>query len=265
MRAPLIISLLLSLFTTYVTADITIRYDSISPQQKKVLSTVLLKENLVRISNKARNQPDVMLDLSSGDIVQMHSESKSYFKINARTINQYVSLYRQNKGLMQTLISQGAKQLSPQKQHQIQQMMDTFDQKSASPLSLKLKKTAKRDQVLGVQCRIYMMIEQDRRIADVCLADYKQLELAPADIQSFEKLKQLMYQFKQSAPEQQDILGVITQGLEQMEGVPMKIVDYYADGKIRKIIQADSISLRRVPQAAYQIPQGYQQKMTPLL
>ena len=68
-------------------------------------------------------KPDVMVNLTTGDIIQLDSESKRYFRINTQTINQYVSIYRQNKGLMQGLISQGIKHMDPQKKAQIQQII----------------------------------------------------------------------------------------------------------------------------------------------
>ena len=265
MRAAQIIALLLPLFTNYVSADMTIRYDAISPQHKKPVSTVLIKHNLVRINNVASNQPDVMVDLASGDLVQLHHESKSYFKINAQTVNQYVSLYRQNKDLMQALISQGSKYLGSEKRNQIQHMIDQYDQKSALPSSISFKNTGNSDQVLGVQCKIFTLIDQGRRTTDVCLAPYQQLKLSPEDVQSFEQLKKLTQQFKQSSPQQQDLLTIMANGLENLNGVPMKVVYYDPNGKIKNIIQAGSISLRPVAKLTYQIPQGFQQKLTPLL
>lgn len=265
MRAPLIISLLLSIFTNYLCADMTIRYDSVSPQQKKPAHTVLIKQNLVRVNNLVDQNPDVMVNLITGDIVQLHPESKSFFKINAQTINQYVSIYRQNRDLMQGLISQGIKHLDPQKRHQIQQMLEKNEQKSSSPSSVSFNNTGKTDQVLGVKCQVFAVIDQGRRTSDVCLASYRQLELSPGDVQSFENLKELVHQFKQSSPEQQDMLSIMAKGLENMSGVPLKIVNYYPDGKINRIIQAGSISFREVSQVAYQIPQDYQEKLTPLL
>ncbi len=265
MRAPLIISLLLSLFTGFVHADMTIRYDAITPNQKKPVHSVLIKQNLVRVNQVAGQKPDIMVNLTTGEIIQLHSESKSFFRTNTQTINQYVSLYRQNKGLMQGLINQGIKHLDPQKQGQIQQMLENFEQKSSTPLSISLKNTGKFNLVLGVQCQVFAIIDQGRRTSDVCLASYKQLELTAEDVASFEKLKKLVHQFKQSNPEQMDLLSIMANGLENLNGVPMKIVRYYPDGKIKNMMQAGSISFRKVPTVAYQIPQNYQEKLTPIL
>ena len=265
MRAPLIISLLLSLFTNYLWADMTIRYDIISPNQKIPANTVLIKNHLVRMNQILGQKPDVMINLSTGDIIQLDPETKRFFRINTQTINQYVSLYRQNKGLMQGLISQGIKHLDPQKRAQIQQMMDKYDQKSSTPSSVSFKDTGKSDQVLGAKCHIFAIIDLGHHKSDVCLASYQQLELTPAEISSFNKLKTLIQQFKQSSSEQQDMITIMASGLENMNGVPLKMVNYYPNGKIKNMIQAGSISFRKVPNVAYQIPQDYQEKLTPLL
>lgn len=265
MRAPLIISLLLSLFTGFVSADMTIRYDAVKLNQKKPLHTILIKQNLIRVNSMAGRKPDVMVNLSTGDIIQLHPETKSFFKTNTRTINQYVSLYRQNKDLMQGLINQGIKHLDPQKQGQIQQMLKQYDQSSTSKPSISLKSTGKVNQILGVQCQIFALIDQGRRTTDICLADYRQLELADAEVKSIENLKKLVHQFKQSTSEQLDMLTFLANGLDNVNAVPLKIVRYYPNGKIKNMIQAGSISFRKVPTVAYQIPQNYQEKLTPIL
>ena len=265
MRAPLIISSLLFLFTGYVSADMTIRYDIITPQQKTPVNTVLIKQHLVRMNQMVGQKPDVMINLSSGDIIQLDSDNKRFFRINTQTINQYVSLYRQNKGLMQGLISQGIKHMDPQKQAQIQQMMDQYDQKSATPSAVSFKNTGKSANVLGAQCKIFAIIDQGQHKSDVCLASYQQLELTQSDVASFNKLKSLIQQFKQTSPDQQDMLTIMASGLENLNGVPLKMVNYYPNGKIKNMVQAGSISFRKIPEIAYQIPQNYQENLTPLL
>ena len=264
MRAPLIISLLLLFFSSYICADITIRYDSIGPQHQKPISTVLMKNNLVRVNNMSSKQPDVMIDLNSGNIIQLHRASKSYFKINTKTINQYVSLYRQNKGFVQALINQGTKSLDPQKRSKIQQMMDQYDQKSTSA-GINFQDTGKSDRVIGIQCQIFTLLEQGLRKTDVCLASYQQLELPLAEVQSFEKLKKMAQQFKQSSPDQKDLLSIMANGLEGLNGVPMKVINYYPNGKIKTMIQAGSISLKQVPKNNFRIPHDFQQKLSPIL
>lgn len=265
MRLRLIISTLVTLFTANLYADITIHYDSVRQSQTRPAYSVQLKQNLVRISHPEGKQADIMINLMTGDLVQLNPKTKSFFKINTSTLNQYVSLYRENKGLMQGLISQGIKHLDTQKQGQIQQMLQQFEQNSASPESISLKNTGYTDRLLGVQCKIYAISDQGKRTSDVCIAEYQQLELSQQDIESFEQLKKLAQQFEQSTPEKQDMLSMIVNGLEKIKGIPLKIVNYYPSGNIKSVIQAGSISLRSVPKIAYQIPPDFQQKLAPLL
>ncbi len=265
MRVVLIISFLLTLYTAQVGADITIRYDLINNNQKTPSHLVMIKQELVRIDNRLGQQPDVMMNLATGDIVQLHEKNKEYFRINAQTLHQYVDLYRQNSGFMQSLISQGIQHLEPEKRAQIEQIMQKFDQQSAEPNTFSLQNTGKSDRVLGVQCQIYAVIDQGLRVRDVCLGDYQQLGLEPDEIRSFEQLKKMLRQFKQNSPQQQDLLSILVDGIENLNGVPLKVVEYYADGKVRNIIQAGSISLRKVPAVAYQIPQNFAQRLTPIL
>lgn len=265
MRAARIITLLSSFFTGFVQADLTIRFDAVSPDYKKPLHQVLIKQNFVRINQLSGKQPDIMLDSSTGDIVQLHFASKSYFRTNTKSINQYVSLYNQNKDLMKGLITQGIQHLNPQKQLKIQQMLENYNKKSSSPGSISFKDTGETDTILGVQCRIFTMLDQGHRAADVCLASYQQLELSPTDVKSFEKLKLMVQEFKNSSPEHRNMLTIMANGLENLHGVPLKIIRYRADGKINSMVQAGAISFRQIPRLTYQIPGNYQQKLTPIL
>ena len=265
MRVAFIISFLTALYTAHAGADITIRYDLINNNLKRPAHLVMIKSELVRIDNKLGQQPDLMLNLSTGDIVQLNSQDREYFKINATTINQYVDLYRQNSVFFQALITQGIQQLDPQTRTQVEQMMQSYEQKSTDPSSLKLENTGKTGRVLGVPCQVHALIDQGLRVRDLCLADYQQLGLEPDVVKSFEMLKKLVRQFKLSSPQQQDLLGILADGIENLNGVPLKVVEYYANGKVRNIIQAGSISLKKVPSIAYQIPRDYQQRLTPIL
>jgi len=166
---------------------------------------------------------------------------------------------------MQGLISQGIKHMDPHKQAQIQQMMDQYDQKSTTSSTVSFNNTGKSGNVLGAQCQIFAIIDQGQHKSDVCLASYQQLELPQSDVASFNKLKSLIQQFKQTSPGQQDMFTIMASGLENLNGVPLKMVNYYPDGKIKNMVQAGSISFRKIPEVAYQIPQAYQQNLTPLM
>lgn len=265
MRATAIISFLFLLYTGYLSADITIRYDAIAGKQKKPVHSVSIKPNRVRIRQLTGHQPSVMVNLSSGDIVQLNPDKRQYFLINAQTLNQYVSLYRQNKDMLQVLIDQGIQHLDPQKRSQIEQMLKQFDDQAESSGTL-IKNTDKSDKVLGVECRISSLYQQGQRVSDVCLADYQRLPLNRHDVQSLEQLKKLIQQFKQTAPkQQQDMLSIVVDGIEKLDGLPMKIVNYYTNGKIRNIIQAGAISFKKIPDQLYRIPQDYQKQLAPVL
>ena len=174
MRVAAIISLLGFFFTSNLWADLSIRYDSIHNQQKKPLNSVQIKQELVRINQISASQPSVMIDLSSGDIVQLHPQSRRYFKINAQTLGQYVSIYQKNKTMIQGLIDHGIQQLNPEKRGQVQQWMQKFNQGSQQLDQIAVRSSGKLDQVLGVQCNVVVMSYQEKILREVCLADYQQ-------------------------------------------------------------------------------------------
>ena len=264
MRAIFIISFLALTFTAAVRADITLRYDVMRGDKTLSQHQVLLKQNKVRISNRSPHQQDFMLDLKSGDIIQLNKQQKSYFTINTQTLNQYVSLYRQNQGLFQGLINQGMSQLDPQQQARVQRMMKNFAS-AGDKSAFKLAPTRHRKQILGVSCQVIQMWQGQQLLRDICVASYADLQL-PADvIDSFERLKKLIGQFRQQANVNSDLLGMMAQRLETLQGLPMEIVERLPNGKVRQVTRLANISLRGIAPDLYRIPPGFQQKMMPVM
>jgi hypothetical protein len=266
MRAAAIISFLVLIYTGNLWADLSIRYVTITDNQKRPFNSVMIKQELVRINQVQESKPSVMIDLNSGDIVQLHPQSRRYFKINAQTLGQYVSIYQQNKTMFQGLIDHGIQQLDPQKRNQVQEWMQKFNTGSKNINNISIKPTGKKDSVLGVECTVLAMLNNGRLQREVCISDYKQLGLNPEDVQSLEQLKKFVHQFKQSAPQQhQELLSMVADGVSELKGIPLKMVNYHANGTIKNIVQAGSISFKSIPDQAYHIPQDYQQQQFPVL
>ncbi len=265
MRATAIIAFLTTLYTTQITADMTLRYDALLPDRQLPVHSLAVKQERVRLDHlQGYRPPSVMLDLASGEIVKLDQRNRSYFKINAQTLNQYLSIYRSNHELIQGLINQGLQQLDPEKRQQYEDMVAQLRQPADS--AMQIRPTEQTDRVLGIECRVLSLFEQDRHIRDICISDYQQLDLSAADTQSLEKLRQFIRQFGQSAPgPQQDLLAFVAQGLKQTAGLPVKVVNYHANGEVRDIIQLAKISLRKIDDEVYQIPRHYEEQLTPFV
>lgn len=265
MRRLRIIALLTLVYTAGATADISIRYDAVSSNQENPLHSVNIKQDLVRIDNLSGQQPWIMIDTKSGDIVQINPATKRFFRTNAKTLAQYIDLYRQNKGWMNGLISQGIKHLQPSQRTQIEQLMTRMEQPSNQRETL-IRKTDIFDQVLGVNCRVYRIIEKGIHAQDVCLSRYQDIGIIADDVNGIERLKRLLQYLRQAGPgSQRDVMSLLAEAIGNLKGIPMKVVHYHHNGKIRQVIKAGAISLRKVPVTNYQIPRGFQEQMTPLL
>lgn len=264
MWANQIITFLVLLYTGSLWADISIRYDAIGSNYKRPVHTLRIKQQHVLIGQTDEHQPSVMINLQNGDIVQLHPGNKRYFLTNAQTLSQYVSFYRQNQSMLQGLIDQGLQQLDSPKRDQIEGLMKQFNRPNALT-GIEIRPSKQTDQVLGVSCQVISLFEQGRRQRDVCISDYRQLQLEAADIKSLQSLKQLLQQFSASAANgQQDLLALMTDSFENLDGVPMKVVSYDGDGKIISVIQAGAISFRQIPILTFSIPATYQQQSLPI-
>lgn len=266
MRAAAIISLLFSFYTGNAWSDLSIRYDIVRNQHSRPVNSVLIKQDMVRINQAPASQPSIMINLNSGDIVQVHPQSRRYFKINAQTIGQYVSIYQKNRTVIQGLIDQGIQQLAPSKRDQVEQWMQSLKQGSRVTNNLTIQPAGKTDQVLGVKCEVLSILNQGQLQREVCVSSYQQLGLNDQDIQSLEQLKKFILQFKHSAPAtHQDLLNMVDEGLAKMNGIPLKVVNYSRSGVVREIVQAGSISLQAIPPQAYRIPDDYREQSYPVL
>ena len=266
MRAAGIIASLMLIFSANAGADLSIQYDSIGKQQRKPFTSVLIKRHWVRIDQSPQGSQSVVINLESGDIVQMHPQSRRYFQTNAQTLGEYARFYQRNKTLLSGLIDHGLRQLHPDKRDQVEQLIDRYKKGPKSFKHLRIEQLPRSDRVLGVQCAVFGIYDQDRLQREVCISSYQQLGLEQQEIRSIEQLKQFIHQFRESAPrKQRELFDLFTNNLAEIGGLPMKIVSFYPDGKVRNIIQASSISLRSIPAQAYRVPEGYQEQQLPVL
>ena len=266
MRAALIISFLLIYYSGSSVADLSIRYDTIGKHQQKPLDTLLIKQGLVRINPPVESAQSVMIDLDNGDIIQLHPQSKRYFKINAETLGGYAKFYTQNRSMLQGLIDQGMRQLSPDKRDQVEQIIGSYKRGSKQIRQMNIRALDKTDRVLGVGCSVYGIFKNGQLQREVCISSYQQLGLNEDDVQSLEQLKKFIQQFRQSVPrEQQQIVNLLSNTLAELNGLPMQIVSLYPNGEVRVVVKAASISFRSIPPQAYRIPNDYQQQALPVL
>jgi hypothetical protein len=265
MRVVRIITFLMLYYTFNVSADLSIRYDIVKPGKNLPYHSILIKRDLVRINRDIDQTNAILLNLRTGDIAQLYNPTSRYFEINIQTIDQYIGFYKQNKTLLQGLIDQGMTQLGPQQRDQVQQFLDQYNN-SASVKQLDIKVTKQKQKILGVNCTVIAVFEQGILQSEVCMSGYRQLGLHADNINSLELLKRFIQQFKHSAPKKhQQLFELIAQPDQEMNGLPMQLVNYRPDGKIAYVIQAGAISLRKIPEQAYRIPPGFQANNFPIL
>jgi hypothetical protein len=265
MRVLRIIAFLPLLYTINVLADISIRYDLVYAGKHHPYHSVQIKRDLLRINQDSDPSTSVLVNLRSGDIVQLHQPSQRFFEINIQTIDQYVSFYKQNKILLQGLIDQGMSQLAPQQRQQLEQFLDQYDKPNKSG-QLSIQVTKKHHKILGVDCTVVAILEQKTLKHEACISSYRQLELRKNDTQSLELIKTFIQQFQRSAPQQhQQLFRLLMHPASVMNGLPMQVINYRNDGKVRNIIQASNISLRIIPGYLYRIPSNFEPSNTPIL
>jgi hypothetical protein len=265
MRVAQIITFLVLLYTANVHADISIRYDVIAHNQHLPYHSVLIKRDLVRIDQDKEVTQSLLINLQSGDIVQLHNPSQHYFSINVQTIDQYINIYKQNRSLLQGVIDQGLTQLDAQQREQLELFIDAY-KKPAQGDQFDIRVSKQRRQVLGVDCNVLAIFQRNLLKSEICLSDYRQLGLNAADTKSLQQLKSFLHQFKNSAPKPyQALFDLLSQGKPQIDGLPMQMVNYRADGKVSYIIQAGAISLRLIPEWKYRIPPAYQPSNFPVM
>jgi len=266
MRVLRIISTLLLFYTANVSADLSIRYDAISDNQRTPFNSIMIKRELVRINQMQQAPASLLINLQSGDIVQLHEPSKRFFRINAATIDQYASFYKSNRTLLQGMIDQGLTQLSPEQREQIKTLLAQYRQPSATTHQYRLEPTPRKQEILGVECQVVAIMQEQQLISDICISDYRELGLRRGDMASLEQFKGFIQQFSHAAPPRhQYLFKMLANSQTEINGLPMQLTHYRADGKVSKVIQAGSISLRSIPNNLYRIPSNFKQNSLPLM
>lgn len=266
MRAALIIAFLTGIYTSCLHADLTLRYDAISTDRPLPLHSVAIKQQQVLVSQlQGYRPPSLILNLGTGEMIQLDDRNRSYFRIDTQTLNSYLSIYRSNQQMIQGLINQGLQQLGPEQRAEVEQMVRQLQQAPETGGST-IKPTGKTDQVLGFNCRVISLYEQNRHTRDICISDYRQLDLSTDDQQSLEQLRKFVQQFRESASvPQQDLLAFVMQSMEQSAGIPVKVINYDARGEVRNVIQLGDISNKPIDNEVFQIPRHYDRQLTPTL
>ncbi len=266
MKAASIISFLLLCYSGMVSADLHIRYQTMGQNHAGPVHSVLIKPGMIRIDPVSGAEQSVLIDLDNGDIVQLHSRSKRYFKINAHTLGQYASFYQNNRSMLQGLIDQGIRYMDASKRQQVEELIKQYDKGSKTLKELELRAMGRVQLVLGAECEMFGLFRKKQLQSEVCISSYKQLGLNSRDMRSIEQLKEFILRFNHSLPgSKQATLALFSRTLGDDRGIPLKVVNYHVNGQVRDVIQATSISFRPIPARAYRIPQDFHPQATPVL
>jgi hypothetical protein len=264
-QAARIIALASLVFSSLVQADLTIRYDAVKGQQRQAFQALMLKGPLLRVDPASPVPPSVLVDVASGDIVQLHEPSGRYFRVNAETIDTYVNLYRNNRTMLQGLIDQGLSRFPPGQKSDIQEVIRQFDRHQATSQALEIRRTDKVDEVLGANCQVLSVVDRGRITSQVCIAEYAELGLDTDDVRDLERLKLFALKFRDTAPGRHRELFSLLAGPEKLNGIPLKVIRYRDNGEVSQVIVARSISFRPIPPQAYRIPAHFRERSTPIL
>jgi hypothetical protein len=265
MRAARIIALAVLVYSSTAISDLTIRYDSVQGKQRQAYQVLMLKGPLLRVNPASKHPPSVLVDVDSGDIVQLHAPTQRYFRVNADTIDSYVDFYRNNRSMVQGFIDHGLARFAPAQKTDIEALIRQFDQRQPAVSSLQIRPTGKMDEILGARCRVVSVYQRSLLTSQVCIADYAELGLDQQQIHDLDRLKAFALKFRDTAPKRHRELFSMLAGPNAVNGVPLKIVHFQQDGSVSRVIVAASISLQQIPRQAYHIPDHFQQLPTPIL
>jgi TolA-binding protein len=245
-------------------ADSTITMQDAGGRAQAVIE---VKGSMARMSTPG--QPDYVLYDASRDVVtHVNSERKEFTEIDRATLNRFsetVSEVQQQLAPQLAQMREQLKSLPPEQRAMIEQQMGnmaSFGALETGPADpIELVKGGS-DEVAGLKCQIYEVVQGQERLSQVCMATAADAGISEDDFATLTAMTGFMRDMASSAQKLSAGFGGASQlVLAGAEGVPVSVKEY-KDG--REYAVAD-VSAKAVDEARFNAYKSYRRQPIPTL
>ena len=197
------------------------------------------------------------------ELIVIDNEQMQYYVISQQQMNAMASQVGEARRQME----QALEEMPAEQRALARQMMQLPEPEPEAPPTT-LKKTGESDTVGDHDCEFYDVMQEERRIRDVCITPWDEIdagrEAAAALIKLGDFFESMREAFSESGgtslmDRQQDLFGY----MEELDGYPVLSRDYSVDGVVEYESRLLSAERAEIDPAIFTVPEDYKQHSLP--
>lgn len=227
------------------------------------VSTSGSKSKLDIASVDTEESGTMIFDGDIGELVVVDHEEKRYYVIDKQQMDAMAKQVRDARRQMEEALAN----VPPEQQAMARQMM-RLPEAVPEPPPTTLSKTGESDNVAGHDCDYFDVMQEGRRIRDLCITPWKNIEEGRETADALIKLGDFFDSMRKAFSQgggsslvdrQQDMYGY----MNELEGYPVLSRDYGADGVVEYESRLVSSRQEELDDAIFARPEDYKQHSLP--
>jgi len=209
----------------------------------KMDSVIEVKDHMVRISTPG--QPDYMLFDTQRDVaIHVSSVNREYMEIDRAAMTEMAeSVARMQKEMAPQMakMREQLKNMPPEQRAMIEQQMGgvSFGAMEAKPVAKVTTVKRGSDKIAGFKCQRYDVMNDEARVADVCVATDADAGMSKADFSTVSKATKFMRDMAEGAQKMSADMGTPEMSMGDIEGVPVSTRDLRSGREFRLVNVSD--------------------------
>lgn len=197
----------------------------------------------------------------SGEMIALDHEEQEYFVLDRETLEQMAA---QVGGAMQQM-QEALKDMPPEQRAMAEQMMKQRMPQMAQPEPTTLQETSASDSINGFDCRFYEIHQAGRKISELCVADWSDIE---GGREASESMLQMADFFRSMADAFSEGAGIDVMGdqqnflahLQELDGYPVLAREFDDAGELSSETRLESAKSGNVDSALFEPPAEYRER-----
>lgn len=235
-------------------------------QDPPVIGTVEIstdgRESRIEITSVSSNESGGMIYRSGKkEMIAIDHAAREYYVIDQATMDRMAAQVR--AAMEQT--EAALKSMSPEERALAEQMIQRpVASDSQPPAEYELVASGKRDQIAGFDCRYYNVVQEGRKIRDLCVTPWREIaegkQAAEAMMELGDFFENMREAFSgagglEAMDRQQEMFAY----MKELGGYPVLSRDYDINGRVESESRLQAARSEKISSALFEPPPGYQQ------
>lgn len=234
-------------------------------QDPPIIGTVQIstegRESRIEITSVSSNESGGMIYRSEKkEMIAMDHAAREYYVIDQATMDRMAAQVR--SAMEQTEAALEA--MSPEERALAEQMIQRSLADEATVTEYDLEASGKGDEVAGFECRYYDVMQEGRKIRDLCVTPWSEIAEGKQAAQAMMELADFFENMREAfagaggldaMDRQQEMFAY----MEELGGYPVLSRDYDVNGRLESESRLQSARSEEISASLFDPPTGYQQ------